>query len=537
LKPKRCKSLLICLVSTFLILLITSLNIHQLMGATITEWDVPGAGSAPYDVVVDTSGGVWFAEAGADQIGRFYFGTFYEYQLPSGSKPIGIDYEPNSDRVWFTESLNNRIGWLTPGGSSTEYTIRGPGYSAFQLWGIDAYNSTLIWFTEPQNHAIGCLNFQGSLSNTPWVIEWILPGWDNSQPQAILYDDDTGAWFTDYKQHRIGNIPDPFGNTVREWYLPDGSYPWDIAKDTEGNIWFTESGRSRIGKLNPYTNEITEYLTPSTGSEPYGIAVDNSNKVWFAEHGQNRIGRYTPGLNVMTEFQRSISGAPWFITTSIKPENKEPIPPMWFTDAAWNRLGKVDPFTAGAMTTVFSSSLSSASTTSTTTTASTSRLTTYSTKTEFISFQTGSSVPLVTRTETTTTSSSYTATETITVVQSTAFVVSTILSTTTETTTSLTTSMGTYTSYAATVTGTTTAFATSTSYIGTTSVTATSTKTETSTTTTYETTTGQAIPGFTPPSILIGLLLGAAFVIFSRKVARNGIKRTHPTIRRCFISK
>lgn len=514
------------LVSTLLVLVIISMNIRPSTSATITEWDVPGSGSAPYDIVADTSGAVWFAEKGSDQIGRFYFGTFYEYQLPGGSQPVGVDYEPDEDRIWFTESLNNKIGKISSGGACVEYTIRGPGYSSFQSWGIDAYNRTLVWFTEPVNHAVGCLNFWNpSNPSTPLTIpvitEWIIPG--DSQPQAIIYDLSTGAWFTDYKQHRIGNIPDPFGSVVKVWYLPDGSFPWDIAKDTKGQIWFTESGRSRIGKLDEATNEITEYITPSSGSEPYGISIDDSNRVWFAEHGQNRIGRYTPGLNVMSEFERSIAGAPWFVTTSIKPENKEPIPPIWFTDAAWNRIGKVDPFTPGGLTTIFSSSLSSASTTSTTTTASTTSLITRSTLTEFRSFLTDMGAPLVSRAETMTTSTSYTVMETITIVQSTTTAVSTILSSTTQTTTLLTTLTGTFTSYGTTVPGTTTSYATSTSYIETTSATLTSTQTVTTTTvsTTYQTTGATAIPGFSTPSILIGLLLGATFLVFSRGILKR----------------
>ncbi len=493
-------------------------------GAVITEWNVPGGTSSfPQYLTVDSASNVWFSEFGSDEIGKLAYGSFTEYSLSAGSRPIGIVFR--DDQIWFTESVSNKIGKMgTGGGLVTEYLVGDPAtYGSMELWGIAYQNSTRIWFASSAKSRIGLLNL-----TTPTAINvtyWVLPGFSSSpssSPRGIVYSPSTGAWFVDYNLHRIGNIPDPLTGVIREWQLPDSSFPFDIALDSLGNIWFTESGRNRIGMLNPSTNEITEYQIPTSNSEPYGIAVDYSNRVWFTEHAANKIGRYAPGINAITEFSRSTSGAPWGITADYNGAL-----PIWFSDGVWNRVGRLSPY--DGLTTVIGESLSSASTTSTTTRASTITLKKDASSgyynTTVLTEATGAS-----QTQTGTTSTQYTVTEVITLVQTTSFQVSTGLTTTTSETTVLTTVTGTSTSYITTITttGTTTSFATFTSYIATTSATATSTRTLTSFTTRFETTTSPSsvivVPGFTEASILAGLLLGTTFLLLCHRIIRIGVK-------------
>ena len=507
----------ICLV------LLILLQILPAKAAVITEWNVPGGTSSfPQYLAVDSSSNVWFTEFGSDEIGKLTFGTFTEYSLPAGSRPIGLFFR--NDQIWFTESVRNRIGRIgTGGGALTEYLVGDPPYGAMELWGIAYQNETRVWFTSSATSRVGLLNltkpYKG-LGNDVSVKYWVLPGFSASpasNPRGIAYSSTTGIWFVDYNLHRIGNIRDPLTSEVRLWQLPDGSFPFDITIDSYGNVWFTESGRSRIGMLDPDTNEITEYITPTANSEPYGITVDISNRVWFAEHGANKIARYVPGVNTFTEFARAASGAPWGITT-----DKDGNPPIWFSDGVMNRIGRLSPF--DGLTTTVGSTLSTASTTSTTTQASTATLSTVTTTTLYYSTTSLTSIQTgVSQTQTGTTSTLYTATETVTLIRGSTSEVTTQFSTATATTTLSTTVTGTSTSYVATVTNTatTTLSVTSTSYIDTVSATFTSTKTLTATTTTFDTTSAGAIPGFPTASILVGLLLGATFLVLTRRIVRR----------------
>jgi virginiamycin B lyase len=479
--------------------------------ASLMEWNVPGdVTSIPQYLTPDDSSNIWFTEYGSDEIGKFGFGTFTEYMLPEGSRPVGIAY--SDDKIWFTESEKGIVARMpTGGGFVDEFNV--VDSAQMRLWGIALQDSTRIWFTSTARNAgdetsrIGLLSIIDS-SNIQ-VRQWVLPG-SNRDLRGIVYSSNTGAWFIDYNRNTIGNVPDALTSEVREWSLPvSGSSPFDLALDLNGNLWFTESQRNRIGMLNPHTNEITEYLLPTPNSEPYGITVDSSNRVWFAEHAGNKIGRYDPETNTFTEFSRTSSGAPWGITT-----DRNRTPPIWFSDGVWNRIGRLSPYEG--LTTSIGTALSSASTTSTTTRASTTY--TLSTLTGTFPWYNTSTVisnrTAVSLSQRMTTSTQYTATETVTMLQVTTSQVTTALSTVTELRTVTTTITSTSTSYATTTTQTVTAttYATSYSYVSTTTVTDTETVTVTGTTTTYEYTTSQPVGAYTSPTMLVAFLFGATFL-------------------------
>ena len=502
-------------MTIILVVLVLSLMICALpaKAASIMEWNVPGdIASIPQYLTPDDSSNVWFTEYGSDEIGKYGFGTFTEYVLPAGSRPVGIAYSDN--KIWITESDRGMIGRMpTGGGYVDEFNV--VDSTKLKLWGIAFQNSTRIWFTSTaknpseETSRIGLLSITDS--NNIQVKHWVLPG-SNRDLRGIVYSYNTGAWFVDYSHNTIGNIPDPLSSEVREWSLPaSGSYPFEITLDLNGNLWFTESQRSRIGMLNPHTNEFTEYLLPTPNSEPYGITVDSSNQIWFTEHGTNKIGRYTPGTNTFIEFSRSSSGGPWGITT-----DRNRTPPIWFSDGVWNRIGRLSP-SEGLATTV-GSTLSSASTTSTTTRASTtymlSTLTSLTSIWYYPSSTVASATATVSLTQKMTTSTQYTTTETITMLQATTSGTTTVFSTVTQFTTAYTTITSTFTNYATTMTQsmTTTTYATSYSYVATTTLTYTQTETVSETTTTYGHTTAQAIGAYRSPTILFAFLFGVAFL-------------------------
>jgi len=472
-------------------------------GAVLVEWNIPsGAVSIPYDIVVDSSHQVWFSEFGNDKLGRLTSGTFFEYALPPGSRPWGIG--STTDYIWIAESGLNRIARFREP-QLDEFAL--PAFLGNrEIRGLAVENSTLIWFAQFNGHGIGLLNLTGQNLPSPkynFTI-WTLPrARDNDPgPQAVVWSDSTGLWYVDYSRDIVGNIRNSFSGLVREYYLQTGSRPWDVDIDSGGNIWFTESGRNSIGKLNPATNEITEYAIPTSGSEPFGLTVDNLNRVWFAEHGTNKIGVYVPGVNTFTEFTRTQTGAPYALST-----DSGRYTPIWFTDAAQNRIGKVDP--SIGLTTISGSALSSAATSSTTTSPTTTSLlsNTYtvqfgSTIKQFNWTKASSIFTTLSRSESFTQSTSYTGTETVTLVQTT----TTATVTTTSTVATLaTTQTVTVTSNVATTTDTTT-------YV-----------TETGTTTINI----APIPGYPIESVIAGIGLAAtALVILRRRRSLDSVRKS-----------
>src|SRR5262249_40588626 len=73
-----------------------------------TEFPVPTSSATPFGVAVDGNGIVWFAEFGANQIGRLdpQSGIITETALQGGPRGIAI---ATDGKVWFTERFTNAV--------------------------------------------------------------------------------------------------------------------------------------------------------------------------------------------------------------------------------------------------------------------------------------------------------------------------------------------------------------------------------------------------------------------------------------------
>src|SRR5579883_750262 len=91
-------------------------------------FSLPTPNALPLGITAGPDGALWFAESGADQIGRITLdGTITEFALPAGSRPERITAGPDG-AIWFTEPGRNLIGRLLPAVAPgfTEYAIPTP---------------------------------------------------------------------------------------------------------------------------------------------------------------------------------------------------------------------------------------------------------------------------------------------------------------------------------------------------------------------------------------------------------------------------
>ena len=139
----------------------------------ITEFPLPRPNTGPGDITAGADGNMWFLELNGvmdntpvdgNRVGRITMdGKITEFMIPSeGSTPINIAVGPDRN-VWYTK--NNTLGQVTPTGKITEFEIadgaaRAVGLSAGSDRQTPEYLSDRLWFADPLNNRIGYLQFE-----------------------------------------------------------------------------------------------------------------------------------------------------------------------------------------------------------------------------------------------------------------------------------------------------------------------------------------------------------------------------------------
>jgi streptogramin lyase len=272
-----------------------------LTGVTAEYSLVPaeGSASAPFAIVAGPDGNLWFADPGANEVGKITtsgqasaFGQ--SNGLTANSQPSAITVGPDGN-IWFTESGNgasapSAIGMISP--SDPTHTIH-----------------------------------QFTTGLTP-----------NSGPEGITAGPDGNLWFVEAAASKIGKITT--AGVITEYGTANGlaanSRPWAITKGPDGNLWFTQqvagpnSGIGMITTAGAISDFGTSQGLPPT-SVPYAITAGPGGKIWFTDFGRNKngqIGTVDPASHVITELPTALQGNPVFQVPGI---TAGPDGNLWFT--------------------------------------------------------------------------------------------------------------------------------------------------------------------------------------------------------------
>jgi streptogramin lyase len=247
--------------------------------------DFPAAGTIPGNpnsIVVGPDGSFWFTDADTEggRVGKATAaGSVTEQYIPStlAIDPAGITFAPDGS-MWVTvfgkyaDSTVNRIAFpdteITPGRNLTEYVLPGHrGLSAI-TFGSDGN----LWFTETMVDKIGRITPTGEIT------EYSVAG----GPRGITVGPEGEIWFTESTGNKIARITD---GVVTEFPLPTpGARPWGISAGPDGNIWFTEPGAGRIGRLN-LTGLPGDAPSICLGGERFCVSL-----VWHTATGESGVG-------------------------------------------------------------------------------------------------------------------------------------------------------------------------------------------------------------------------------------------------------
>lgn len=196
-----------------------------------------------YAIAPGPDGAMWFTETTPtfhNTIGRITTsGAFSEYPLPDVGSLIvasGIVGGPDGN-IWFAQAGAQEIGSITPDGATiTAYPTTG-----FFPAGITVGPDGALWFTEG-----GASRGLAQITTDGTVTQYDIP----SLPANVVAGPDAALWITEGNKIarwiKTGRNPE-----ITEIPVPTpGSLPDGIAVGADGNIWFTEQTGNKIGRVN-----------------------------------------------------------------------------------------------------------------------------------------------------------------------------------------------------------------------------------------------------------------------------------------------
>jgi virginiamycin B lyase len=157
-----------------------------------TQYSIPQGCAAPNGMAFDGLGNAWFFEQNGNFALNSSPGGIFSGTVALSGGPVGIATGSDGN-LWITESSNDVIAQVTPGGALTEYPLPSIGGSAgASPTGIARGPGGTMWFTEPGINAIGRLTFGAP----PSVTEFVIPT-SNVSPDGITTGPDGNIWWTE----------------------------------------------------------------------------------------------------------------------------------------------------------------------------------------------------------------------------------------------------------------------------------------------------------------------------------------------------
>jgi virginiamycin B lyase len=292
----------------------------------IVEYAIPWNDAFPSDIVVDSTGIVWFTDRIVHVIGRFdpSTGTFTRLTPPTPkSAPYGLIGAPDGG-LWYAASTAGLIGRIDPAtGQIEEHRIPDAAGGPQQL----ALSKGVIWFSLRDTGAVGRFDTRTGAMRLTWLEGRL-------RPYGVAVTPDGHVWFSTMENgylveidpdggpprvHDLGEPP-PTGPFASLRYLDENGRPAirmiadsaeylalpdtlrlrvqihrvrprarRLAADSAGNLWLTDYRGSRVVRFDPARRDLTSFRSLARGTAPYAIATTRSGLVVYSATGVDRL--------------------------------------------------------------------------------------------------------------------------------------------------------------------------------------------------------------------------------------------------------
>lgn len=278
----------------------------------ITEYDLPRKAAQPHDVVVDSTGTVWYSDFADEFIGKLdpTTGQATEYPIPllkpgfpKGSLELQLDKDENP---WLAMMYQGGIAkfdrktekvqtFALPAELQKNHTQES------MVMPIYSYADGKVWTNNQDDHSILRLDLKtGKYEN---LGTFALPGAGrNINAYGIPANRENDLYLLDFAADDIGRI-DAKTKEFKSYPTPTrASRPRRGMVDAQDRLWFAEYGANAVGMFDPKTEKIQEWKVPTPWSAPYQAVVDKDGDVWTASMFTDRVVRLNPSTGEVKEY-------------------------------------------------------------------------------------------------------------------------------------------------------------------------------------------------------------------------------------------
>ena len=273
-----------------------------------TEYALPKRTRQPHDVIVDSTGMVWYASFGEQILGKLdpRTGAVVEYQIPllKPGAPTGIL------GMRFDEDENPWLAMQFQGGIAKFNRTT----EKFQTWSLPpALNGNHVQINQvsPDKHRVdGKVWLQDAGTYTVLRLDVQSGAFEVFEPYKVprpnvydvIPDSRNNGYVLPLGSDEIGRIDAKTGKITMFKTPTPGSGPRRGMMDAQDRLWFGENRSDRIGMFDTRTERFQEWAAPTPGAWPYDATVDKNGDVWSGGEYNDRILRLDPRTGRFTEY-------------------------------------------------------------------------------------------------------------------------------------------------------------------------------------------------------------------------------------------
>jgi streptogramin lyase len=273
-----------------------------------TEFDLPTRTRQPHDVIVDSSGMVWYASFGEPILGKLdpRTGKVTEYPVPvlKPAAPNGIL------GMRFDEDENPWLALQFQGGIA-KFDRK---TEKFQTWSLppqlNGDHVQVNQVSPGRHHVDGKVWFQDAGTYTILRLDVAAGTFEVFEPYKIprpnvydvIPDSRNNGFVLPLGSEEIGRIDAKTGAITMFKTPTRGSGPRRGMMDAQDRLWFGENRADRIGMFDTRTQQFKEWAAPTPGTWPYDVTADKNGEAWSGGEYNDRILRLDPATGLFTEY-------------------------------------------------------------------------------------------------------------------------------------------------------------------------------------------------------------------------------------------